>query len=132
MHFLLNYGWGAEMLLNGKNALLTLFATSSASGDNRGGQIGLWDQGNGKTKAIITGQNIEIGGNNSKTFNSLTSETITIGRSAIETVISGSVGIEKVLTLAGQDPLPAGGVGQLAVSASNLYYHNGSTWTQIN
>ena len=47
-------------------------------------------------------------------------------------LVSGSVGIEKVLTLAGQDPLPANGIGQLAVSGSNLYYNDGSTWTQIN
>lgn len=46
--------------------------------------------------------------------------------------ISGSVNITDVLQLAGQDPLPGGAVGQLAVSASNLYYHNGSSWTQIN
>ncbi len=46
--------------------------------------------------------------------------------------ITGSVGISQVMTLAGQDPLPAGAVGQLAVSASNLYYNNGATWTQIN
>ena len=34
-----------------------------------------------------------------------------------------------------QDPLPgnaSGGGGRLAVSASNLYYNNGTTWTQIN
>jgi hypothetical protein len=46
--------------------------------------------------------------------------------------VTGSVSISDVLQLAGQDPLPAGAVGQLAVSASNLYYNNGATWTQIN
>jgi len=46
--------------------------------------------------------------------------------------VTGSVEISSVMQLAGQDPLPAGGVGQLAVSASNLYYHNGSSWSQIN
>jgi hypothetical protein len=46
--------------------------------------------------------------------------------------VSGSVNITDVLKLAQKDPLPTGGVGQLAVSASNLYYHNGSSWTQIN
>jgi hypothetical protein len=48
------------------------------------------------------------------------------------TTMTGSVSISDVLQLAGQDPLPAGAVGQLAVSASNLYYNNGATWTQIN
>lgn len=37
-----------------------------------------------------------------------------------------------VIELAAQDPLPAGSVGQLSVSGSNLYYHNGSSWSQIN
>ena len=46
--------------------------------------------------------------------------------------VTGSVNISQVLKLAGQDPLPANGVGQLAVSGSNLYYNNGSNWTQIN
>jgi hypothetical protein len=50
----------------------------------------------------------------------------------LPTQITGSVSISDVLQLAGQDPLPAGAVGQLAVSASNLYYNNGATWTQIN
>lgn len=43
--------------------------------------------------------------------------------------VTGSVEISSVLQLAGQDPLPAGGVGQLAVSSSgDLYYHNGAGW----
>jgi len=36
------------------------------------------------------------------------------------------------LTLTAQDPLPGNLVGSLAVSGSNLYYNNGSNWTQIN
>lgn len=47
-------------------------------------------------------------------------------------VITGSLSLADTATLAPQDPLPAGGVGELAVSGSNLYYHNGTTWTQIN
>jgi hypothetical protein len=46
--------------------------------------------------------------------------------------VTGSVSISDVLQLAQKDPLPAGAVGQLAVSGSNLYYNNGATWTQIN
>jgi hypothetical protein len=42
------------------------------------------------------------------------------------------VQLNNVLELAQQDPLPAGSVGQLSVSGSNLYYHNGSSWSQIN
>ena len=62
--------------------------------------------------------------------NEITGSTIISGSNGLQ--VTGSVGISQVLTLAGQDPLPAGGVGQLAVSSSNLYYHNGATWTQIN
>jgi len=43
-----------------------------------------------------------------------------------------TVEFEQVIQLTAQDPLPAGGVGQLAVSGSNLYFHNGSSWSQIN
>lgn len=42
------------------------------------------------------------------------------------------VKINDVLELNQSDPLPTGGVGQLAVSASNLYFHNGTSWSQIN
>lgn len=40
--------------------------------------------------------------------------------------VSGSLKLEQ------QSPLPAGTVGSLAVSGSNLFYHNGSSWSQIN
>lgn len=46
--------------------------------------------------------------------------------------VTGSVNISQVLKLGAQNPLPANGVGQLAVSGSNLFYNDGSTWTQIN
>ena len=46
--------------------------------------------------------------------------------------VTGSATINDVLTLNQQDPLPTGAVGQLAVSASNLYYHNGTSWAQLN
>ena len=39
--------------------------------------------------------------------------------------------INSVLNLTAQDPLPTGGVGDLAVSGSGLYFHNGSTWSLI-
>jgi hypothetical protein len=46
--------------------------------------------------------------------------------------ITGSVNITSVMTLAQQSPLPTGSVGSLAVSGSNLFYYNGSSWSQIN
>jgi hypothetical protein len=48
------------------------------------------------------------------------------------TTNNAKVTMNDVLELGAQDPLPAGGVGQLAVSGSNLYFHNGTSWGQIN
>jgi hypothetical protein len=48
------------------------------------------------------------------------------------TNITGSVNISTVMTLAQQSPLPSATTGSLAVSGSNLFYHNGSSWSQIN
>jgi hypothetical protein len=52
----------------------------------------------------------------------------TDGRSTFLTPVK----LNDVLEIAQQDPLPSGSVGQLSVSGSNLYYHNGSSWSQIN
>ena len=46
--------------------------------------------------------------------------------------ITGSINITSTIKLSQQNPLPSGTVGTLAVSGSNLYYHNGSSWQQIN
>ena len=46
--------------------------------------------------------------------------------------VSESVNISQVLTLKPLDPLPSADTGSLAVSGSNLYYYNGTTWSQIN
>ncbi len=45
--------------------------------------------------------------------------------------IAGSTTINNVLQLGQQHPLPAGADGQLAVSASNLYFFSGSAWNKI-
>ena len=42
--------------------------------------------------------------------------------------VTGSVQITQTLKLVPNDPLPAGTLGELAVSGSNLYFHNGSGW----
>jgi hypothetical protein len=44
--------------------------------------------------------------------------------------ITGSVGISQVLNLKGQDPLPSGTIGDLAVSGSSLFFYNGA-WTLV-
>ena len=46
-------------------------------------------------------------------------------------IVSGSVTITDVLQLGQLDPLPGGADGQLAVSASNLYFYSGSAWNLI-
>ena len=43
---------------------------------------------------------------------------------------SGRVNIQSVMRLSAQDPLPAGALGDLAVSGSDLYFHNGTSWIQ--
>ena len=48
------------------------------------------------------------------------------------TMSADYVNVGEVLKLNNTNPLPTAGVGLLAVSASNLYYSNGITWTQIN
>ena len=45
--------------------------------------------------------------------------------------VTGSFNIANTATLTPQDPLPAGGVGELAVSGSNLYFHNGTSWNLV-
>jgi len=44
--------------------------------------------------------------------------------------VTGSVNISNVMNLKAQNPLPAGTIGDLAVSASHLYFYNGA-WTQL-
>ena len=46
--------------------------------------------------------------------------------------VQNNATIENVLKLTPIDPLPTGAVGELAVSGSNLYYHNGTSWGQLN
>lgn len=44
--------------------------------------------------------------------------------------INGPVTLDQTLKLEAQDPLPTGELGQLAVSGSDLYFHNGTNWIQ--
>lgn len=46
--------------------------------------------------------------------------------------VTGSLNLTNKLNLKAQNPLPAGVLGDLAVSSSNaLYFHNGTSWTLI-
>jgi hypothetical protein len=44
--------------------------------------------------------------------------------------VTGSVSITQTLSLSPSDPLPTGQLGMLAVSGSDLYFHNGTSWVQ--
>jgi hypothetical protein len=48
------------------------------------------------------------------------------------TLTSDYVDIRKVMQLSNIHPLPTPELGMLAVSASNLYFSNGATWSKIN
>jgi hypothetical protein len=43
----------------------------------------------------------------------------------------GNPTIQRSLKLQQQDPLPTGAVGELAVSGSSLYFHNGTSWSLV-
>lgn len=45
--------------------------------------------------------------------------------------VSGSVGIASLLNITESNPLPAGSIGSMAVSASNLWFYSGSAWRQV-
>lgn len=45
--------------------------------------------------------------------------------------VTGSVTVKNLIQLAQQHPLPASSVGNLASSGSNLYFHDGGSWRQV-
>ena len=98
----LSYNYGSELDVNGKQIQLITLAS-----------------GSGQTSYVRTTDNYDG------------TSQVSIG-SPNKIAINGKVELSDVLQLAPQDPLPGGGTGQLAVSGSNLYYHNGSNWSQIN
>jgi hypothetical protein len=53
------------------------------------------------------------------------------GRFTNGLTVTGSVTISSVLNLTPSDPLPTGTTGSLAVSGSDLFFHNGTSWRQI-
>jgi hypothetical protein len=140
-----NYATGSELIVNPKRigGTMQLSGSASAIGISQlrdlGGKTFLNQYANlisigayapATTDQIVIGHDALPFLRISSLKNEITGSTIISGSGGLQ--VTGSVGISQVLTLAGQDPLPGGGVGQLAVSASNLYYHNGSSWTQIN
>jgi hypothetical protein len=127
----LSYLYGSEFTLNGKEISLVVLPTGSAVN----AQFRIFDNTFGKPITEWNATEMYIG-----TSLSRSTDFIRMGNTGMDYIrltsqkneITGSVSLSSTLQLAGQDPLPTGAVGQLAVSASNLYYHNGSGWTQIN
>jgi hypothetical protein len=103
---------GTEVTVNGGGWRAAVAASGSASTGN----FLLQDNYDGTTLFKVEAQGISIGESGGN---------ISIGNSAGGlTINSGNFNI------AAQDPLPAGNVGDLAVSGSNLFFYNGA-WTQV-
>ena len=133
-----------QYTLNSQTPNSTLVLTSDTAFTS---SIGISVRDNVNPPTQFTGLRVDTDNGNGTQFKDIDSSTLTTNtfmriapnpgtnppvefkRSA---EVTGSVSISDVLQLAGLDPLPAGAVGQLAVSASNLYYNDGATWTQIN
>jgi hypothetical protein len=130
------YNFGTELAINGKQAAIT--AVPSGSGFSKRASIAVADNYNGTSLANIFGDNTYINGRDFLQLNTNSGAKVLLSGGDVQ--ISGSTGINvkdtvtfnETIKLTAQNPLPAGAVGELAVSASNLYYHNGTSWSQIN
>lgn len=138
------YATGSDFTISPKRIGGTMLAAKSGSASSLG--ISQLRDNNGRVFLNQYASQIHIGA-----FAPATTDEIFIGHDALpvlrlssantemtgsviisgSTQITGSVGISSVLELASLDPLPAGAVGQLAVSASNLYFFSGSAWNEI-
>lgn len=133
-------GWGAGV--NASSASYSTFLGYKAGGTN-----------SPSTNNIIIGTNVTLENSRKDSLNiggiifatgsygtltgnafsgSMTDAKVGINKSLPQYTldVSGSVGIATVLNLAETNPLPAGTIGDLAVSASHLWFYNG-TWTQL-
>ena len=73
---------------------------------------------------------LELSVNSNLTLTSITSQgTLTVsGNVQLNDSSSDVTTVQGALRLVPHDPLPAGEQGRLAVSGSNLYFHNGEQW----
>jgi hypothetical protein len=80
---------------------------------------------------FATGSYSTLAGNNFS--GSMTDAKVGINKSLPQYTldVSGSVGVATILNIASSNPLPAGSIGNLAVSASNLYFYSASAWYQV-
>ena len=109
------YNYGTQFYLNGISTELAV--TPNGGGAGNQAKIKLQDDGDNTSTLSMKATDISIG--------TTGTANISIGSSAgALTINSGNFNI------AAQDPLPAGNVGDLAVSGSNLFFYNGA-WTQV-
>jgi hypothetical protein len=113
-------------------------STNTFIGKNTGANI-VTGSRNTLIGGLLSGQNnwnnviaISDGNANIKFFNSgsrttLTNDTLISG----SLTTTGSANIGTVMTLTPLDPLPTGALGGMAVSGSNLYFHNGTGWQEV-
>ena len=110
------YGYGSQFYLNGKSTELGCKAEGGGTANQS--IIKLQDDGDGTSTVSMKATDISIG--------TTGTANISIGNSGgALTINSGNFNI------AAQDPLPAGNVGDLAVSGSNLFFHNGTEFKQV-
>ena len=92
----------------------------------------------GSSGTVATIKDEQAGPGTTFAINDGTGNVVQVDNNALSSITGTAVTITKktsitsTLKLGAQDPLPTGGVGELAVSGSNLYYHNGSSWAQLN
>lgn len=118
---------GRNNALDGNRAssAQTVFAVGTGTNTTTGRKTGfLIDSG---SNTFVEGT-LNVSGSTTLNGNSLITGSLTVSGSA---TITGSVSVSNVLSLAQLDPLPGGADGQLAVSASNLYFFSGSAWNKI-
>ncbi len=92
----------------------------------------------GSSGTVATIKDEQAGPGTTFAINDGTGNVVQVDNNALSSITGTAVTITKktsitsTLKLGAQDPLPTGGVGELAVSGSNLYYHNGTSWAQLN
>jgi len=144
--------FGTAFEWNGQRLTLTNIPSGSAPGQNLS-QIELVDNLNGTSNLNLKGDTFNAIGRNTLLLSNFSANAIQIDGTTFNLIAQGGSGtvnvlgsldvntnltvqnnatIENVLKLTPIDPLPTGAVGELAVSGSNLYYHNGTSWGQLN
>lgn len=153
-----SFNWGTDHAVSANG----IFSEVVASGSGNVAELTVYANSNGSTYGSYRAQNIDIGTNsdletldlgfvgaNSATTK-LAGNLVYVGSNfgytdeiyidannelrldGTDINMTGSVNIQDTMTLAPQDPLPTGGLGELAVSSSNeLYFHNGTSWGLI-